>query len=385
MMKQEISGARNAGPRYLLLARHGSRMDDPDLVEWRQGLDPKKVAATREVAAALAEHLSLLPEDRRINIAELWHGAFRHTRVTASIFGEMLGREPRAGRAPIRLPDLKPTKALDPDSFWRTPSRGSHTAELAASLMKRLNGLGAEEPGPDAPNAVLVVGHQPQLSWIGGKFLRDGPPLAHSEVLCISVRDRRLLWSIAPTDDATLAALRDKIKSKMEVAKYLGSFILAILALFLDPAKMAKLPGGESAGVRPLTLQDIDWAYTSALLAAGLLVSASVLYLATLYAYDRLLMPSRFWRQQPDAWDRKRRWPVQMPPSSTTYILYQNMTHIWNSMFLPATGLVVVAAICLTYAALRPDGLIFVVAVTLCAVVLGWYCWQQRPRLGADD
>ena len=84
--------------------------------------------------------------------------------------------------------------------------------------------------------------------------LSDGPsmisslhkavPIARSETICLRLSWTRLrrslvwkksqfLWSIAPTDVEAFDQLRDKIKSKMDTAKLLGSFIVFFLGLVL--------------------------------------------------------------------------------------------------------------------------------------------------------
>src|SRR5207248_5751003 len=84
-------------------------------------------------------------------------------------------------------------------------------------------------------------------------------------------------------------------------------------------------------------IRDLDAVEVSvfwpALVSALLFLTSVVLYLLMLYAYDRLLMPSRYWSERIGALDES--WPVKRPPSSENRLLYQNMTNIWRWMFLP--------------------------------------------------
>jgi len=77
--------------------------------------------------------------------------------------------------------------------------------------------------------------------------------------------------------------LTGKIRSKMETAKLLGSFITGVLAFLLaslvDKAKMDYLCSQK-------------WSFY---LSSALFLVAVGMYLSAMYAYDRLLMPRRFW------------------------------------------------------------------------------------------
>jgi hypothetical protein len=57
----------------------------------------------------------------------------------------------------------------------------------------------------------------------------------------------------------------------------------------------------------------------------------------TVVSYDALLMPRRFWGESPFGADKRPGWIVERPPSSASWILYQNMLHVWKRQFIPAT------------------------------------------------
>jgi hypothetical protein len=57
----------------------------------------------------------------------------------------------------------------------------------------------------------------------------------------------------------------------------------------------------------------------------------------TVVSYDTLLMPRRFWSESPVGADKRPGWIVERPPSSASWILYQNMLHVWKRQFIPAT------------------------------------------------
>jgi hypothetical protein len=108
------------------------------------------------------------------------------------------------------------------------------------------------------------------------------------------------------------------------------------------------------------------------------------LFLATLYAYDRLLMPSRFWSETPPTKRTRLNWLVCRPPSSRTYVLYQNMVRIWQRLFIPATFFVMAGMGLLGYVALDLSWWQGLLAAAAALLVVGWY-FISRPRLGTED
>ncbi len=97
------------------------------------------------------------------------------------------------------------------------------------------------------------------------------------------------------------ADLRDKLKSKMDVAKFFAGFISLVAGIALR----------ESAGS------------VAANLGLALIVLSLGLAVATLFAYDRLLMPPRFWFE---------------PPTDThelNFGLRDEMISVWRCLFIP--------------------------------------------------
>lgn len=138
-------------------------------------------------------------------------------------------------------------------------------------LSEKLVGLIADSPGAGGGpgRAVLVVGHMPQLGWLAVRLMRnrplwsrlvDGylPPFAlkNAEVAAIALTGSRrsrprgeLRWTVAPDDTHEIQDLRDKIKSKMEVAKLLGGFMTLVLGgVVLVPDRLEELSHGGTAG-----------------------------------------------------------------------------------------------------------------------------------------
>src|SRR5262249_16353261 len=124
------------------------------------------------------------------------------------------------------------------------------------------------------------------------------------------------------------------------------------------------------------------WLYASLVCFLG----SAMLYLATVYAYDRLLMPKRFWGERARPPHRRPRWLVWRPPSSAVWGLYQTMIRVWHRMFLPATFGVTAGLACLALAVVHAEQRPYAVGVILSlAGAFALYYWRFSPRLGSED
>jgi phosphohistidine phosphatase SixA len=308
------------GYSHVLLFRHGRTTDEPRLRERERYLSAQGTKDVQQVVRRLTEHLSL--HNHELEVTAVRHGNYRQVLETVSL----LQREMQIENAWPFPGDVRPSAALDPDVFWEKRSAPCDVARLARG----------PKPLPKPGCALLLVGHEPQLGTIAGELLRWGRARPHptpsAAVSCIQLgvvpwRRPRVLWVIEPGDETTAEQLRKKIGSKMDVAKVFGGVVTLavgfVLNLLADHEKVAALP-------HPL----------AAYLAAAALAIALVLYVSTLYAYDSLLMPTRFWATAV-AKRRRHSSVVERPPSSANLVLQQNMIHIWNRQFTVANLLVI--------------------------------------------
>lgn len=217
-----------------------------------------------------------------------------------------------------------PTKLLGPKT---KPSALKKTGR--ESPLEKAVKTGACQLVTEDKNAVLVIGHQPAVGWLASAFLGRPVPIAQSEILCIDLKDEGaplLMWAISAAGDV-VEELQEKIKSKMALANLLGGFITAgisvVVAMLSDSAKVGGL------GVQAPVVFG----------AAFCLVLAVALYLRTMFSYDSLLMPIRFWADSALGMAHRPPWIVARPPSGAHWILYQNMIRIWQWQFIPATTL----------------------------------------------
>jgi hypothetical protein len=164
----------------------------------------------------------------------------------------------------------------------------------------------------------------------------------------------------------------------METVKFLGAVITvalgALLAVLFDPEKWSQLAA-------------VAHGQVATQFAAGLLLASIALYLATVYAYDRLLMPSRFWTELgPPGQRRIRRGAAlaRRPPSSAVWVLYQNMQRVWWGLFTPATLSFALALVVLAAVFLRLGGGALAALTLGVVAVLGLMYWF-RPVLGSED
>ena len=287
MMKAMSAGQT----RYVLLCRHGPHRNHELLPTG----DPPQLPVAA-VAARLQEQL-IIPTssgEPAIKIRRIVHSSEAEVEATAYHLCRAISA---ALSQPVAIAQC--IRHLHPAAF---PQRleGAADDDLDGALINKLLTDGTREDG----DAVLIVGHQPHLSWLSHALLARGRlprrsyavPIATAELVCIAVSLQqgpgdadwnlggraRLLWTIAPDDKAAAEEIRGKIRSKMDTAKVLAAVITfglgAQLGILLDPARCQALS-----------------CRVPAQLSTGLLFTALLLYLAAMYAYDGLLMPDRFW------------------------------------------------------------------------------------------
>ena len=378
---------------YVLLMRHSAHERKVDASGHpTRALTAEGRRQVAEVASKLKEFIDEAKDVREHSFAlkEIWHATSSEATETA----RTLHVELTAAPGPVGKPRLGP-EATSPYG-----PVGGHR-QMVDEVRDRIYRLQPEE-------ALLIVGHQPMLGWISEAFTGDAHPIERSEMLCLRfarephprrwwqpsrlATDRRavLRWVLTPSErsasgkDAApavkdaLAELKEKIRGKMEGAKLLGTFSTAILGFMLGTL------------IDKTKLENVAYHYQLVLLAAALALFLSILlYFASYYAYDRLLMPIRFWGERARTrWSRQPRWLVMRPPSSATWVLYQNMMHIWTCLFTPAVVLVCTGLVLLGFAVVQPKGpwLIFwIVLSVLLAISLRPIYRVLGPRLGSQD
>lgn len=118
--------------------------------------------------------------------------------------------------------------------------------------------------------------------------------------------DHAVLWVLSPSDNRLVDELHAKIKSKMDSAKLLGTFLTALLVF----------AARELSGVE----RSPGWYPWVAGLALVLLALATAAYFVTMFLYDELLMPVRFWPSRRPSGRPLPRGFVARPPSSAGWV-----------------------------------------------------------------
>ncbi|HEX8864892.1 MAG TPA: histidine phosphatase family protein [Lentzea sp.] len=350
-----VLGVRGRAFSHVLLFRHGRTDGRPDVSERDRGLSEQGREQVEQVARRLAEHLALHQDE--IEVSDLVHGDYDQVKQTVMRIRSAMVAEgvPLPGRQ-------ESTAALNPRSF--AAAKGEAPRDVADLRKGMRNATGNQ--------ALLVVGHEPQLSQIARALVRRrfGGAVCETPsagVTCISrVAGKsapQVHWVIEPSNPEVTELLRKKIASKIDVAKVFGGVVTLLLGFVLNLIVSTRKPGAE-----PL---DLSITLSAAALAAGL-----VLYVSTLYGLDSLLMPPRFWTSS----GRDRRRPLR-PPSSADLVLQQNMIGIWNRRFTPANGLVLLGLCLLAESALGISWLWIGGAVALAVIV----SLLHRSSYGAND
>ncbi|MEU4690170.1 hypothetical protein [Actinoplanes sp. NPDC023714] len=354
--------------RYVLLCRHARHLDGR-LVAVR-GDDDRWRFPSDAVGRALAEELG----SRKPAVG---YAGTPEARATAAVLLRRLRNE-------VIVADERPRQPALP--------RGDHGVwpELdplpEGDAYERIDGELAKT------DTLLLVGHQPQLSRLSARLTgRSAIPLTHSEVACLRLRKRKrrkggwrgdLLWTLTPDDSAALAAVTDKVKGKMESAKLLSGVLTLVLTALLGALLTADRWDGLAAARAELGGFSYD-GQSGVQISCVLLLSALALYLVTMYSYDSLLMPPRFWAEGTRS-GRAGRWLPRRPPSSSAWVVMRNMQRIWTWLFTPANVLVAAALAVPAAPLLRLEAWNFAWVGALGVAVAAW-SWWFRPVLGSED
>ena len=380
--------------KYVFLVRHASRNFDSDPDEKNQSMiawNPTIASAPRcfcEKGLPLTRAMAnrLVDELHGIEVREILHSPHVVSQQTAEVFRHEIEKRTKES------PSISPQDMLDP---------GNPSVSNVVSHLKEV-----QYESTSGHPAVMVVGHQPDLTRIARglakKFLwRSGPPfdslpLGASEVACLELPTSgpaRLRWLLTEKPRVLMADLREKIRSKYDVAKFfLGAFV--VNTGFILSSELWDL---ESVVARYVAY----FGFVTTLIALGFTV-------ATLLSYDSLLMPPAFWSEP--AGDkpisplhaRPKPWSILRPPSQAHVVLYYEMVHVWSAFFVPALqfalcsvtfflGALTLDSVerpCLASAGWRCEvcmlAMVSIVAVLAWSIPLIIYR-RGRPRLGTED
>lgn len=380
-------------PRLVLLMRHArmQRATKPAEIGtdklWRSddGSDSSEQALT-SIGRALAESLHEKAPGCEADFAKLHivHEPTTACELTADTVMKAYGHARAAEFTSAPLVEMVKSEIVDnPAAYASADDVGDWVDCWTAEF--------AQPPTADNPVALLYIGHAPRVVWLlrdlqergrnvaqkairwaTRRFTPQTPSLIHGEMIAGDMSSGRFVakWTLAPTDSGSEKAIQGKIKSKMDTAKVFAGVLTAVTAFAADDVR---------------SLEGIDRA--AGLGGLALLGLAVILYLITMFWYDALLMPSRFWGTGPgdDVEDNR----LVRPPSSSTWLLMQNMVLVWARVFVPATYAAGLGLLLYLYGAAELPGseeqALFVLGLAWVIIVaVGLGTWG-RPRLGSQD
>jgi hypothetical protein len=201
--------------------------------------------------------------------------------------------------------------------------------------------------------------------------------------------------------------VRDKLTSKMTVATLLASAnFIGMFEILINKPKVLRLGGLEDSPVTPPWLASVAswldciavehallrvpsvWVHSLGTSVAEVLPAlafllfafAAILFICTVYLYDRLAMPSGFWTisRPPQATSRSKR---KRDLAELHGAPYSHMVRIWRCVFTPAVGAsflaVAILVVCLGH------GFVTLAFAVLC--MLGFVCFRYfRPSRYVD-
>lgn len=385
-----VEQSKNEHFRYVILVRHGASEGITSKYGYKQpslrGLSRASVKDAKsgeqeviEVADRLSQVIEEGVEDGKWLIrigAEILSSTHTVATETADIFAHFINQAAIPDQIRVQVTQQP---LLDPEKAQTHSDKPVEPVDAIGCIESDLKAF--VEKGS---NAIVVVGHQPMLGWIANTLTGKPVAIPRSGAACLRCdttkgKGYKLLWVIEPSRPETMNLLREKIKSKTELAKVFGSFIIGVMVFLAGVAF-------DTGKLTPLT----GWQKIVLCGAAVCFALSGGLYFATIYAYDRLMMPSRFWGEKrgerPD-------WLVRRPPSSDTVVVQQNMVRIWNRLFVPASffgfaGSLLVVSVVLSRI-VAPDSLLILgitIVVSGC-VMVAIYRWYAvfRPVLGTED
>lgn len=360
----ESSDAAGRPPRterlHLLVMRHAEH-DDGALTE-----DARTYLA--KLGRWLAEWRDAAWRDQPARRIEVWQAATaREVAETAAAVAEHLGTEP-----PHVITDPAAAR-VERDLAAYEPSKSTFD-----TLVTRLVAAAKEHP----ERAIVLVGNEPMVGWLARRLHGHDVAIDRGELVCLTRAASAggswaLEWTLSADGDAQTAAILTKVSSKATTGTALGTVIVGLTAFLIETSLSQPFTG---------------WQW----LAVAALGSSAFLYFASLFLYDGLQMPSRYWGSRfPGSRHRlvHGRATLARPPTSTARVLQVAMVQIWLRIFTPATYLaglgVVLLAVSTTAVGRSWDPAVHPLAVVLgtaglIAVLVLWVLWN-RPDLGSTD
>ena len=251
-----------------------------------------------------------------------------------------------SGAASLLPPSLaasaRRARARPRTSRAQRPSPSQQCACAVSQLRQHL-----VEATPGRRPAILVVGHDPFIGWVAYELTGKRIPINRSELICIKLlinTTRRhpgtFIWSLTPTEGAEFptAKIRDKIKSKLDLAKVLGRPHPALIVASARPRPSTRLKRPIPHFAHACAPGWLVLASPTISVLPGQSCSASTSALSSLLINCSCRRVSGARRANPGTSSfgagSGRPWSKR-PPSSSVAVLYQNMQTPGPGSFSP--------------------------------------------------
>jgi phosphohistidine phosphatase SixA len=238
-------------------------------------------------------------------------------------------------------------------------------------------------------DTVTCIGHEPRLHQLVHKMTGERPEaLRAGEVLCVEGDSWEALDSgrghlgirtepagLQQGDDADLLP---KIQSKVQTSALLAGFSSTVFGVVLTQSDYwttwsdaASWPSGTQA-----------WKAALVTMALVCLALATLLFVVSIYMYDRLAMPQRYWEAiDEEKPPRQERWRSFRRDRLRCGLLYAYMVWVWRFVFSVAVATAMLGFLALVmYRGVWPVAVLYLFA--LAAAVT--YYFLFRPELGVD-
>ncbi|MBE9003452.1 histidine phosphatase family protein [Nostoc sp. LEGE 12447] len=213
---------------------------------------------------------------------------------------------------------------------------------------------------------VAFVGHEPKISQLLRCLAQDQRyTLNRAEAVCLEGTYEDFLqgkgkfkWCISSDkssdnndcDKEIENQLREKVKSKMTVSTFLAGFTFTVLNDFLKEGNL-NIPQ---------------------IIAVLFMTAAMSLFVASLYMYDQMLMPKKYWFNE----------VIHTTHSNQAHnLLYRYMVRTWYWVFTPGVAFALIGLIATLFN--TSNYLVIFIGIVIFAVIILYY-FRMKPILGQD-
>lgn len=234
---------------------------------------------------------------------------------------------------------------------------------------------------------IMCIGHEPRLNQLAREMTGETTQaLQFGEVLCIEADSweglemgrGRLGLRVPPAGilkDET--DLQPKIQSKMQTSALLAGFTSTVFGVVLTESDYWNF---STVGMSWRSVWQ-DWESATVVVGLVCLGFSTLLFVASIYMYDRLAMPPRYWAPTEGTSCRQDWWPSFRRDREVHGLLYAYMIWTWRFVFSVAVVMAMLGFIALVL----HRGVWPVTVLHLVAILAAFsYYMAFKPKLGVD-